>query len=60
MTDFGRELLTSTIYQERACLLAFDEAHCIVEWYVMGFLLILLSFLVLLVRKSMYMYYRRF
>ena len=36
MTDFGRELLTSTLYQESTCVLAFDEAHCIVEWFVVG------------------------
>ena len=28
----GKELWSSDIYQQRTCLLAFDEGHCISKW----------------------------
>ena len=31
---YGRELLSSEVYQDKICAVVIDEAHCILEWYV--------------------------
>ena len=30
--DFCRSVIASRAYKDGACLIAFDEAHCVVDW----------------------------
>ena len=29
----GKRIISNKSFQEKVCLLAFDESHCITEWY---------------------------
>ena len=30
--DYGRSVIASRAYKDGVCLIALDEAHCVIEW----------------------------